>query len=90
MGTHAPHTKSRARTRTHTAVAAVQVNAIRWRLTVTARYEQLDTSLETIEQYLRPAVCERRQTDIDKDNYSIDGLNAGSDIYRIPSAGTPL
>ena len=28
------------------------------------RYEQLETSPETIEQELRPAVCERRQTDL--------------------------
>ena len=40
------------------------------------RYEQLETSPETIQQELRPAVCERRQTDIQtdrlKENYSID------------------
>ena len=30
-----------------------------------------DTSPETIEQELRPAVCERRQTDLIKENYSI-------------------
>ena len=35
-------------------------------------YDQLETSPETIEQELRPAVCERRQTDIFKENYSID------------------
>ena len=29
-----------------------------------SRYEQFETSLEKIEQELRPAVCERRQTDI--------------------------
>ena len=28
------------------------------------RYEQLETSPETIEQELRPAVCEHRQTDL--------------------------
>ena len=28
------------------------------------RYEQLDTFHETIEQELRPAVCEYRQTDL--------------------------
>ena len=33
------------------------------------RCEQLETYPETIEQELRPAVCERRQTDY---NYSID------------------
>ena len=31
------------------------------------RYEQLDTFPETIEQELRPAVCERRLTDIQTD-----------------------
>ena len=40
------------------------------------RYEQLETFPETIEQELRPAVCERRQTDRQtdrrKENYSID------------------
>ena len=36
-----------------------------------SRYEQLETSPETIEQELRPAVCEHRQTDIYKENYSI-------------------
>ena len=40
------------------------------------RYDQLETSPETIEQELRPAVCERRQTDRQTDlymeNYSID------------------
>ena len=35
------------------------------------RYEQLETSPETIEQELQPAVCERRQTDRLKENYSI-------------------
>ena len=36
------------------------------------RYDQLETSPETIEQELRPAVCERRQTDRLMENYSID------------------
>ena len=36
------------------------------------RYEQLETFPETIEQELRPAVCEHRQTDRLKANYSID------------------
>ena len=40
------------------------------------RFEQLETSPETIEQELRPAVCERRQTDRLKENYSIDVLNS--------------
>ena len=35
-------------------------------------YEQFETSPETIEQELRPAVCEHRQTDGLKENYSID------------------
>ena len=35
------------------------------------RYEQLETSPETIEQEMRHAVCEqRRQTDRLKENYS--------------------
>ena len=34
--------------------------------------EQLETFPETIEQELRPAVCERGQTDRFKENYSID------------------
>ena len=41
------------------------------------RYEQLETFPVTIEQELRPAVCEHRltdsQTDRLKENYSIDG-----------------
>ena len=36
------------------------------------RYEQLDTFPETIEQELRPAVCERRETDRFKENSIID------------------
>ena len=36
------------------------------------RCEQLETFPETIEQELRPAVCERCQTDRLKANYSID------------------
>ena len=36
------------------------------------RYDQLETSPETIEQELRPEVCERRQTDRLVENYSID------------------
>ena len=31
------------------------------------RYDQFETSPEAIEQELRPAVCERHQTDIDDD-----------------------
>ena len=38
-----------------------------------SRYEQYETSLETIEQELRPVVCEQRPTDRVKENYySID------------------
>ena len=37
-----------------------------------SRYAQLETSPETIEQELRPAVCEHRQTERLKENYSID------------------
>ena len=36
------------------------------------RYQQLYTFPETIEQELRHAVCECRQTDRFKENYSID------------------
>ena len=35
------------------------------------RYEQFETSPETIEQELRPGVCYLRQTDF-KENYSTD------------------
>ena len=35
------------------------------------RYDQLETSTEMSEQELRPAVCEHRQTDRHKENYSI-------------------
>ena len=45
------------------------------------QYEQLDTSPETIEQELRPAVCEHRQTDRPKDNYSIDIANSNNFIF---------
>ena len=39
-----------------------------------SQYEQCEISLETIEQELRPVVCEQRQTYIViiTDNYSID------------------
>ena len=37
-----------------------------------SRYEQFEISPETIEQELRPVVCEQRQTDICKASYSID------------------
>ena len=40
------------------------------------RYEQLETFPETIEQELRPAVCEHRQTDIKDNNYSIDAVTS--------------
>ena len=41
-------------------------------------YEQLETSPETIEQELRPAVCERRQTDLRRKLYSLDIAGADS------------
>ena len=58
-----PHARTPARphTRTHTQTGCT-----------VRRYEQLETFQETIEQELRPAVCERRQTDRFKENYSID------------------
>ena len=45
------------------------------------RYEQLETSPETIEQELRPVVCEHRQTDRLKENYSIDGVTNQQDVF---------
>ena len=44
------------------------------------RYDQFETSPEAIEQELRPAVCERRQTDRLKANYSIDYILLGIDL----------
>ena len=38
------------------------------------RYDQFETSPKAIEQELRPAVCERRQTDRLKAHYSIDDV----------------
>ena len=32
-------------------------------MTINTNYEQFEISLQTIEQELRPAVCEQRQTD---------------------------
>ena len=43
------------------------------------RCEQLETFPETIEPELRPAVCERRQTDRLKENYSIDDIANDND-----------
>ena len=37
-----------------------------------SQYTQFETSPETIEQELQPAVCELRQTDRLKKNYSVD------------------
>ena len=37
-----------------------------------SRYEQFETSRETIEQELRPGVCYHRQTGRFKENYNID------------------
>ena len=45
-------------------------------------YDQLDTSAETIEQELRPAICERGQTDRLMDNYSIDGCTCYTSIIQ--------
>ena len=46
------------------------------------RYDQFETSPEAIEQELRPAVCEHRQTDRQTDrlkaNYSIDYVAVSS------------
>ena len=36
------------------------------------RYEQFEISAEKIEQELRPVVCEQRQTDRFKENYTTD------------------
>ena len=49
------------------------------------RYDQLETSPETIEQELQPAVCERRQTDRQTymENYCID--NASLELNSILS-----
>ena len=44
-----------------------------------SRYEQFETSPETIEDELRLAVCKQRQTDRFKENYSIDGHECLSD-----------
>ena len=53
------------------------------------RYEQLETSPETIEQELRPAVCEHKQTDriigaswVRKN--SLSGDEVGSPTSAIP------
>ena len=48
-------------------------NANSWTGYAFSRYGQFETSPEKIELELRPAVCERRQTDRFKENYSIDG-----------------
>ena len=37
-----------------------------------SRYEQFETSPESTEQELLPAVCEQQKTDRFKENYSID------------------
>ena len=50
------------------------------------RYKQLETSPETIEQELRPAVCERRQTDRLKEYYIID-TTLTSGLESCPSVG---
>ena len=50
------------------------------------RYEQLETSPETIEQELRPAVCANtdRQTDRLKENYSIDCFGVSHNYEGCP------
>ena len=50
------------------------------------RYDQFETSPEAIEQELRPAVCERRQTRL-KANYSIDGMTIANMIIQKTVAG---
>ena len=44
-------------------------------------YDQLETSPETIEQELRPAVCERIQTVILMENYSIGDATAVDQLH---------
>ena len=48
-------------------------------------YDQLETSPETIEQKLLPAVCERRQTDIFKENYSMISCVGRSCVLKMYS-----
>ena len=48
------------------------------------RYDQLDISPETIEQELRPAVCERRQTDSQTDFWTIIVQMAYSRALTLP------
>ena len=53
------------------------------------QYEQLETFPETIEQELRPAVCERRQTDRLKENYSIDVMyKTANNVSTFSMSGT--
>ena len=54
------------------------------------RYEQLETSPETIEQELRPAVCERRLTDRLKENYSIDDGECDTDYSWSTVVASPM
>ena len=54
------------------------------------RYEQLETSPETIEQELRSAVCERRLTDRLKENYSIDIVTSGRGEHTMYSPFTTM
>ena len=49
-----------------------------------SRYEQFETSPETIEQEVRPVDCDQRQTDRFKENYSMDDNSNDTSInfYR--------
>ena len=51
------------------------------------RYDQFETSPEAIEQELRPAVCERRQTDRLKANFSIDNIEDKCYFLRFVKRG---
>ncbi len=64
--THPPHTVV-AVSLFDVPVPANRDGLLRQDFTV-RRYKQLETSPETIEQELRPAVCERRQADRRKEN----------------------
>ena len=53
-------------------------------------YDQFETSPEAIDQELRPAVCERRQTDRLKGNYSIDYYLHSATRVTYQSLAMPL
>ena len=48
-----------------------------------SRYEPFETSPETIEQELRHAVCQHRQTDRLKENYGIYSARKGYESYAV-------